>query len=170
VTHLRRAVQAAALSFFFVAAARSADIGKPAPAFKLADLSGKEVSLTSLKGQVVFLNFWASWCAPCKVEFPRLNELSATYEKKGVRVIAINLDHDLANARKFLEKDLKAPVRLTVLLDPKSAVAESYDVEAMPSSFVIDGEGIVRYTHLGYQKGDEAKWSKEIDALLAGKK
>jgi cytochrome c biogenesis protein CcmG, thiol:disulfide interchange protein DsbE len=134
--------------------------------FTLKDLDGKSVKLSSLKGKVVLVDFWASWCVPCKKELPALDAMSAKYakDKKDVVILTINIDKDRKNAEKFLSSaKIKA---LRVLLDPDGAVAEQYDLPTMPTSYVIDKKGIVKHVHEGYDAGDEKTVAGEIDALL----
>ena len=153
--------------FLITPGARAAWIDDPAPAFTLKDLEGKDVSLEDQKGKVVLVNFWASWCPPCKDEFPKLNELAVAYGDKDVAVIAVTLDKALANVHKFLDKYATDPVRLTLVRDPSAEAASRYGARAMPISFVVDRGGVIRYVHMGFQKDDETKWRKEIDVLLA---
>lgn len=145
---------------------RAAFINEAAPAFTLSDLSGQQTSLKDLKGKVVFVNFWASWCPPCKQEFPELNELANEYEGHKVRVLAINLDKKKQRVDDFLAKMKVTPHALTILLDPGAGVVADYVARSMPSSFIIDQKGIIRFVHFGYSEKDPAKWRSEINQLL----
>ncbi len=153
-----------------VAASSRADAkaqkGDRAIDFTLKDLDGKTVKLSGLKGKVVVVDFWASWCVPCKKELPALDAMAAKYskDKKDVVILTINIDKERKNAEKFLSS---AKVKsLRVLLDPDGAVAEQYDLPTMPTSYVVDKKGIVKHVHEGYEAGDEKDLAAEIDALL----
>ena len=142
-------------------------INDKAPDFTLQELNGKQVSLESFKGKVVFINFWANWCPPCKEEFPELNKLTKKYKDSDMLLLAINIDKNRSNVDEFLGK-LQEPLfnKMFVLLDPKSTVVSSYSARAMPTSFIVDKEGTIRYVHLGFGESDPGKWVTEIDTLL----
>ncbi len=148
--------------------AQAASINKPAPAFTLKDINGADVSLADSKGkEIVFVNFWATWCPPCNQEFPQLSDLADEYKAKGVRVLAINIDKKRDVVDKFLAKLKSKPDAMKILLDPGSTVVAAYDIEAMPSSFIIDKKGDIRFSHLGYTEKDPQKWRGEINGLLS---
>lgn len=167
----RRSYVAIALAVGLAVAAMAgvaggAAAGDRAIDFSLKDLKGKTVKLSALKGKVVVIDFWASWCGPCKKELPALDALAKKYAaaKADVVILAINIDSDRKNAEKFL-KSAKVST-LTVLLDPTGATADQYDLPTMPTSYVVDKKGIIRHVHDGYKAGDEKKLAAEIDALL----
>ena len=140
--------------------------GGRAPDFALAGAGGTTVKLSGLRGKVVLVDFWASWCKPCKKELPELDKLAKAYKDAGaeVAIVAINIDTKKENADKFLKS---AGIKhVTVLYDPSSTSAEQYEPETMPTSFVIDKKGIIKSVHVGYNAGDEKKVKAEIDALL----
>lgn len=147
----------------------AADLNAPAPRFTLKDSRQQPVSLADLKGKVVFVNFWAGWCAPCQTELPELNRLAEEFKSQKVKVLAINVDKDRASAQKLLKKLGLASPRFVVLWDSQSKVVEKYDIEGMPSSFILDAKGVVRYSHLGFQSDDPALWRTEIRSLLTKK-
>jgi thiol-disulfide isomerase/thioredoxin len=153
-------------AFLLAGSAHAAKPGERAPDVVLPDLDGKEVKLAALRGSVVVLDFWASWCGPCKKELPALDALARRYagEGKPVVILAVNIDRERRNAEKFLASARVSSLR--VLLDPKGKGAAAYDLPTMPTSYVIDGEGIVRLVHAGYAPGDEKKLKAEIDRLL----
>lgn len=154
------------LSLCLAAAAQAAPkVGDPAPAFKLRTLDGKTVSLADYKGQVVMLNFWASWCGPCRQEMPHLDALQSSLGKAGFAVVGVNVDEDPAAARAFLKK---VPVSFTQVSDADNKVAQSYENAAMPTSFFIDRKGNIAAIHQGYRKGEEATYRTIIKRLLAG--
>jgi len=134
-----------------------------APDFTLKSQSGENVRLSDFRGQVVLLNFWASWCGPCRQEMPILNAINKKYEALGFTVLGINVDLKSEKAVNYL-KD--TPVNFPVLYDPTSKVSELYSVSAMPSTAIIDRDGNVRFIHAGYKSGDEDKYRKKIKALM----
>lgn len=140
-------------------------IGEKAPLFSLKDISGREWSLKDLKGKVVFINFWGSWCHPCKKELPALNELQK--KNKDVVVLAVNIDKSSATVDTFLKKH---PLdQLTILLDSESKVISSFGARAMPTSFILDGYGKVRFVHYGFnEKNDPMLWENELREILNG--
>jgi peroxiredoxin len=134
------------------------------PELGLVDLEGKRIDRAALAGKVVVVDFWATWCAPCKQELPVLQRLYERYAKQGLVVVAVSVDKDATNVRKFAS-ELK--LSFPVLHDAKHDVAGRFDPPRMPSSFIVDRKGIVRHVHAGYRAGDEAKLEAEIKALLA---
>ncbi len=142
--------------------AQAVSVGDKALPFTLTDLAGNEVSLKNFADKIVFLNFWATWCEPCKQELPLLSRFQG--RNKEVIVIAINIDKKRASAKRFLKK---YPLDLLVLSDPDGKVVKSYKPFGMPVSFIIDGRGVVKKIHLGFnKKKDPALWEKEIMELL----
>jgi peroxiredoxin len=137
--------------------------GQRAPGFSLSTLKGAKVSLAGLAGQVVVLDFWAQWCEPCKQELPQLDKLQKEYAAKGVKIITVNIDKQRDNADQLVRT---LGLSLDVLLDPAGAVAATYDLPKMPSSYVVDKKGVVRYVHEGYESGDVARFKHELDELL----
>jgi thiol-disulfide isomerase/thioredoxin len=140
--------------------------GSRAPAIQLKDLSGKDFRWGALSGKVVLVDFWASWCGPCKQELPVLEELYKKYRARGFEVIGINQDEDPANASKFLRR---SPLSFAVLHDRGRSVAAAYAPQKMPSSYLIDRQGLVRYVHAGFKADDVAGLEREINTLLAAK-
>ncbi len=137
--------------------------GKAAPDFTLDSRTGKPVSLAQYKGQVVMLNFWASWCGPCKQEMPLLEDIQKKYGKLGFTLIGVNVEPDSKAANAVLEK---IPVSFPVVYDTESKVSKAYDVSGMPASVFIDRKGQVRLLHRGYKPGDENEYMNQIRALI----
>ena len=159
----------AALAALLLAAAwpAAANAGTvPAPAFSLASRDGKQVSLADLKGQVVMINFWASWCGPCRQELPALDQIYAKYKPMGFTLVAINVESEKADAERFLEK---TPASFPILFDPDNKVSGNYGVSAMPTTVLVDRQGRVRWQHRAYKPGDEAKYIEQIRAALREK-
>ncbi len=160
-----RAALAAVVLVGYGAAAQAVSVGEAAAPFALKDASGRRVALADYKGRTVLLNFWATWCAPCRQELPLLNELQKNNPDK-VAVLAVNIDNRSNNVEKFLRG--RPLPDLTVLYDPEGSVADRYRPRAMPASFLIDAEGVVRFVHYGFNEAkDPARWAQEIE-LLSG--
>jgi peroxiredoxin len=137
--------------------------GQRAPEFSLPSLKGATVALSSLKGKVVLIDFWAQWCEPCKKELPELDRLAKQYAPKGVVIVAVNIDKQRDNAERMVKQ---LGVSLPVLLDPAGSVAGSYDLPKMPTSFVVDKKGIVRYVNEGFDgPRDVDRFKQELDEL-----
>jgi peroxiredoxin len=143
--------------------AESATISGPAPNFTLKSLSGKNIKLSELTGNVVLINFWASWCGPCRQEMPLLNAIHNKYKPLGFTVLGINVEEQVANAKSFISE---RPVDFPILLDSKNRISELYKVIAMPTTVVIDRDGNMRFLHQGYQSGDEAEYRKMVKKLV----
>jgi cytochrome c biogenesis protein CcmG, thiol:disulfide interchange protein DsbE len=143
--------------------AAAIEAGVKQPEIGLVDRAGSRVDLASLKGQVVLVDFWASWCAPCKQELPVLERLYKKYQKQGFVVVAVSVDREEANVRDFLKQ---MPLSFPVVHDKDHAVADRYNPPRMPSSYIVDRKGTVRHVHGGFREGDGAKLEAEIVALL----
>lgn len=134
-----------------------------APDFTLKSASGANLKLSEFRGEVVLVNFWASWCGPCRQEMPLLSELHEQYRDLGFTVLGVNVEEDTRKARKLLED---APVSFPVLFDSDSVVSREYDVVAMPSTVLVDRNGKLRYLHKGYKPGLEAVYQQQVRDLL----
>jgi len=145
------------------AAAAALQTGAPAPAFQLNSNSGKPVALADFRGQIVLLNFWASWCGPCRQEMPILEQLNRQYHGKGVTLLGINVEPDSAAAVNWLKA---TPVTFPILFDTDSKVSNLYEVAGMPNTVIIDRKGQVRYIHRGYAAGAENDYLNQIRALI----
>lgn len=145
----------------------ASEIGQQAPQFTLPALgNGQAVSLQKYNGKVVYLDFWASWCAPCRTSFPLLNGLHKKLKDQGFEVVAINLDEDKAKAEEFLKE---IPVDFTILRDEKGEWSDKFVVESMPTSFIIDKQGVIQNIHKGFTSGDINELERKITELLAKK-
>ena len=145
------------------ALAASVGPGTPAPAFQLPAAAGDAVSLAGLKGQVVLINFWASWCGPCRQEMPVLDQLYRKYKPAGFTLLGVNVEPKSADALGFLKT---TPVSFPILFDTQSKVSNLYEVAGMPSTVIVDRKGNVRYVHQGYKPGDESQYQDQIRSLL----
>ncbi len=141
----------------------AADVGSPAAEFSLASLAGGPVSLSQYKGNVVLINFWATWCGPCQQEMPLLDQMYKKYKPAGFTLLGVNVDKDAPPVKDLLTRK---PVSFPVLLDPANAVSRTYHVADMPSSVIIDRKGTVRYIHRGYHPGDENEYQDRIRQLI----
>ncbi|MEX1033099.1 MAG: TlpA disulfide reductase family protein [Cellvibrionaceae bacterium] len=139
------------------------DVSGKAPDFTLASNQGKNMRLAEQRGDVVMINFWASWCGPCRQEMPILEELYSRYSRAGFTILGVNVEPNPADADKILN-DIK--VSFPVLYDTESKVSKLYNVEAMPSTILIDRDGNMRYLHLGYKPGYEDAYRKQIRELI----
>jgi len=139
-------------------------IGKRAPEFTLKDLNDKTVSLSSLRGKVVLINFWATWCPPCRAEMSSLNNLHKEYKNNGFSVIAVSSDRSISSVRDFLSKK---PVDLPVLMDSDSKVSRQFKVFSLPTSFLLDKNGVIVQKFLGEEEWDSPEMKKKIKEMLA---
>jgi thiol-disulfide isomerase/thioredoxin len=159
---------AAAAVLAFAPPASAVDAGQPAPQFALASLSGEgKVSIGAHRGKVVYVDFWASWCAPCLKAVPALEKLRKDFPENDFQVLAINLDREPEKALKFLEDH---PVGYPSASDPGGKLPEMFGLETMPTSYLIDRKGVVRYVHRGYKAGDDVEIRKRIQELLGPEK
>ncbi len=124
------------------------------------------LDLASLRGRVVYLDFWASWCGPCRLSFPWMETMKSAYEGQGLEIVAVNLDGDRADADKFLKRFHPT---FDVRFDPKGEIAELYKVQGMPSSVLIDRHGVTRFTHVGFRPVDGPIYEAQLRELLAEK-
>lgn len=152
-------------SFFIVLVFSSETMAQKtaAPDFTLKSNDGTNIRLSELRGQVVLLNFWASWCGPCRQEMPVLDAIQSKYEGLGFTVLGVNLDAKSSKAEKYLRD---TEVGFPILFDPKGDVSGLYGVKAMPSTVIIDKDGMVRFLHEGYKDGYEDDYRKQIKSLL----
>ncbi|HYR97126.1 MAG TPA: TlpA disulfide reductase family protein [Candidatus Binatus sp.] len=140
--------------------------GARAPDFTLRDQAGREVALSDLRGKVVCLDFWASWCAPCKAALPGLDAIAARHAREGLEVVAVNIDGRRSDAERFLAEHLPAPA-FRVLYDPGASVLARFAPGGMPALYLIDRTGIVRLAESGYDPGRLEAIEREAAALLA---
>src|SRR5476649_2856562 len=153
----------AAIVVASTAFAAGGDASGPAPAFTLTILGGQPSGLSAYKGQVVMVNFWATWCGPCQQEMPLLDQMYKKYKPAGFTLIGVNVDKDAPPVKLLLERK---PVTFPVLLDPASQVSKAYHVDEMPSTVLIDRKGNVRFLHRGYKPGDENEYQDRIRQLI----
>lgn len=150
-----------------LAPAQALDAGQPAPAFSLPGSDGKPVSLAALRGRYVYVDFWASWCGPCKQSFPWMNQLQGKLGGPRFEIVAINVDEKQADATRFLAS---VPPSFTVAFDPKGLTPGSYGVQGMPTSFLVDPDGKVVLVHQSFKDGERDALEQKIAALVGGAK
>jgi len=138
-------------------------VAEPAPDFTLQSSTGENVRLAEQRGKVVMLNFWASWCGPCRQEMPLLDAMHKRYSSAGLQFYGVNVEEDNSDAKKLI-KDLG--VSFPVLFDPESKASQLYGVDAMPTTVLIDKKGQIRYVNRGYKAGDENKYRDQIRELI----
>ena len=162
----RRATRlACGTAMLFVASAAIPAISPSAaaPDFTLRTMNGPNLRLAEQRGRVVMVNFWATWCGPCRQEMPQLDRLYQKYKSSGFVLLGVNVDDDV---RKAADVAGKLGVSFPVLLDTDKAVSKLYDLSTMPSTVLIDRDGKVRYVHRGYLTGYEDNYDKQIRELL----
>jgi peroxiredoxin len=134
-----------------------------APDFTLKGTDGRNLRLQEQRGQVVLVNFWATWCGPCRQEMPHLNRLYDKYRASGFTLLAVNIDDD---PRTALATATKMGLRFPVLLDTDKTVSKRYDLGSMPATVLIDRDGKVRFLHRGYREGMELSYEQQIRELV----
>lgn len=152
------------LALFANAKSKHVELSEPSKDFILKSNKGKNIRLSDLRGQVVLINFWASWCAPCRQEMPLLDKIYQRYNSAGFELLGVNTDEDQAEADRVLGK---TPVSFPILYDGDNKVSKLYKNDAMPMSVLVDCDGNMTYLHRGYVPGDEKIYKKRIKQLLA---
>jgi cytochrome c biogenesis protein CcmG/thiol:disulfide interchange protein DsbE len=160
--HFLLALVLAAIAF--ATPAQAARPGQAAPPFALPDKTGSEVSFAALRGRVVYVDFWASWCGPCRRSFPWMNAMQARYGNDGLAIVGINVDKRRDDAERFL-RDI--PASFTIAYDPRGSTPAIYDVKGMPTSFLIDRRGVVVEVEEGFRDERSSDVEARIRALLA---
>ena len=164
--HRACALRIAACAVLAVVAGTASSALAPAttaPDFALRAMSGPNLRLKEQRGRVVMVNFWATWCAPCRQEMPHLSRLYDKYRGAGFMLFGVNVDEDKDKAAEVVAK---LGVTFPILLDTEKTVSKLYDVSTMPSTMIIDRDGKVRYVHRGYLAGYENDYEKQIRELL----
>ena len=161
---LKNTIIALVFSVFAASSLASSGMeGQPAPDFALKSSTGENLRLSEYRGDVVMINFWATWCGPCRQEMPLLDALYARYQRVGFNLLGVNIDDDSRRAMQMIEE---LGVSFPVLFDARKEVSELYEVNAMPVTVIVDREGNVRYVHHGYKPGYEDKYLDQVRSLL----
>ncbi len=149
---------------FFLSLSAWAQQPIPAPDFELPTRDGSTVRLSDLRGKVVYLDFWATWCPPCRRSFPWMNTLHDRYHDQGLVIVAVSLDHSHKNMDRFLDQ---TQPRFVIAFDREGRVGDAYHIQAMPTSVLIDRHGNIRDIHQGFRQKDTPKIEAQIETLLA---
>jgi len=160
---LKIAILAATISLS--CSVQALELNSAAPEFSLPKLASTQSgSLSEYRGKVVYLDFWASWCAPCRTSFSLLEKFYQAKKGEGFTIVAINMDEDIEAAQRFLQL---YPASFDILRDADAKWADTYAIETMPTSFIIDKKGVIRHIHNGFAKNDMADIEKIVTDLLA---
>jgi thiol-disulfide isomerase/thioredoxin len=154
-----------ALAAMFASVAFAASSTGPAPGFKLTGRGGQSVDLAQFRGQVVMINFWATWCKPCREEMPLLEDIYKKYKPMGFTMLGVNVQPETGEAEAWLGK-LPKPVTFPIAFDVDSKVSKLYKVSTMPTTVLVDRKGNVRVLHRGYKSGDENTYLTHIRSML----
>ncbi len=142
---------------------QASQVSGKAPNFTLKSRSGKNLKLSEFRGQVVMINFWASWCAPCRQEMPLLEKIYKKYKRLGFTLLGVNVEQDTSAAKNYLKN---VRVSFPILFDNTNKTSKLYKVSAMPTTVIIDRNGNMRFMHKGYKPGYENSYKKQIRKLL----
>ena len=164
--HLRRRLCVLVLGLAFDVPSIAIDKGAPAPLFELAGLDAP-VKLAGYQGKLVYLDFWASWCGPCRLSFPWMNELQTRYGAQGLQIIGVNLDAKKEDAAAFLKA---MPASFVLAFDPAGATPRNYGVKGMPTSFLIGPDGKIMFEHRGFNQADRPELESRIKTALGERK
>jgi peroxiredoxin len=160
---MKQLLVAALLACVLIPMTQAEEIEGTAPDFTLKSRSGENIKLSEYRGDVVMINFWASWCAPCRQEMPLLEEMYKKYSDLGFVLLGVNVEEDSTKASELLRD---VAVTFPVLYDNKNDVSKLYKVVAMPSTVLVDRDGKMRYLHRGYLPGYENEYVKQIKELI----
>jgi len=161
-SHVRK-IKFIALSLALGLSVNAQTQAAPSLEHHVLDQQGTSVSLQEFAGKVVYVDFWASWCGPCRKSFPWMNAMQAKYQQQGLEVVAINLDVDTALAHEFLSK---LPGHFTLRFNPEGDVAQAFELQGMPSSFLFNRKGELVQTHMGFFTENTPAYEHEIQMLL----
>ena len=150
-------------AFLVFAAALLPAFGANAPELIFTTATGEPLSLAALRGKVVYLDYWASWCAPCRQSFPWMEQMQERYGERGFVVLAVNVDRERAEAQRFLAV---SPAKFRIAYDPNGDTARLMNIKGMPSSFLIGRDGAIISSHIGFRDTDRAPREAEIRTLL----
>ncbi len=161
---IRKLLAGLALTVLATSSLAASDLaGQPAPDFALKSSTGENLRLSEYRGDVVMINFWATWCGPCRQEMPLLDQLYSRYQRVGFSLLGVNIDDDSSRAMDMIHE---LGVSFPVLFDARKEVSKLYDVDAMPVTVLVDREGNVRHIHKGYKPGYEEMYLDQIRSLL----
>jgi len=147
----------------FATTAFAVGAGDPAPAFTLTTAAGETIALDKLKGRVVYVDFWASWCGPCRRSFPWMNEMQQKYGPAGFTVVGVNVDKRRPDADRFLQQ---TPATFTIVYDPEGKAPGAYGVKGMPSSYLVDASGKIVAVESGFRDEQKVELEARIRTLV----
>ncbi|MDP1693256.1 MAG: TlpA disulfide reductase family protein [Burkholderiaceae bacterium] len=163
IVSIKRCCLTGLLACVFGSAAAAVQLSSSAPDFTLKSAGGANLRLAEQRGQVVMVNFWATWCGPCRQELPHLSRIYDKYKSSGFTLLGVNIDDDPRAATALAAK---LGLSFPVLLDADKKVSKVYDMSAMPATFLIDRDGRVRHIHRGYRDGVERTYEEQVRSLL----
>lgn len=165
---VRRIAAAALTAALFAVPAQALEVGDAAPVLKLPTATGAApMELAALKGKVVYVDFWASWCGPCKQSFPWMNDMQTKFGARGLEVVAINVDAKMADAQRFLAT---SPARFTVAYDAAGDSPKQFAIKGMPTSYLLDRDGKITLVHSGFRDADRSELEGAIVSALNAEK
>jgi cytochrome c biogenesis protein CcmG, thiol:disulfide interchange protein DsbE len=141
-------------------------VGEQAPPFSLITAKGETIALADLRGRIVYVDFWASWCAPCRRSFPWMNEMQQRYAERGLTIVAVNVDRRRADADQFLQANA---ARFAVVFDDRGATPLAYSVRGMPSSYLVDARGTIVDVEQGFRDDRKGVVEDQIRSLLSSR-
>ena len=162
---LRKAIGVLLVGFAVATNGAAQPLGEPASDFIGRTSTGETLRLSDYAGKVVLLDFWASWCGPCRAEMPFLVTLYDENRDAPFEILAINVDTHSENAQAFLS-DLGLAIPFPLIIDPDGAIPPLYDLEGMPTTVLIDAQGRVRFQHAGFRDADKTRYRNELQTLL----
>lgn len=163
-----RALLVLLMTCLFANGALALEKGDQAPSFSAPSLTGEgNIELGHYRGKVVYLDFWASWCGPCLIAIPEIEKIRSEFPPDHFQIVAVNLDKKKKKAQRFLKKN---PTGYPSASDPKGSLPAQFGVDTMPTSYLIDGDGVIQYVHRGFSRGDGSQLREEIRRLLGEQK
>ncbi len=155
----------AVFALMFMVKANAAQLGDATPdCSPVALADAQPLPLKKFQGDVVYVDFWASWCGPCAKSFPFLNTLHEQYKAQGLKIVGVNMDENTDDALGFLAK---IPAKFVIATDRQAQCAQQFDVKAMPSSYLVDRKGMIRHIHLGFRPDEAGQIKDLVEKLLA---
>ncbi|MEM7292124.1 MAG: TlpA disulfide reductase family protein [Pseudomonadota bacterium] len=151
------------VALLLVSTASAKEISGASPDFTLRSNDGTNLRLGEQRGQVVMINFWASWCGPCRQEMPLLDQMYQQFKPLGFTVLGVNVEENSSAAKNMLKS---TPVSFPILFDDQNVVSQLYKVKAMPTTILVDRDGNMRYLHQGYKPGYEVAYQEQVRKLL----
>lgn len=159
-----RLIAIAATGFLSIVPTMAAPVGSVAPNCEWKLFNGEAVNLRQFHGQIVYVDFWASWCAPCALSFPFMNDLTREFQSRGLKIVGVDMDENIEDANRFLSEH---PAHFTIASGPNQKCAIDLDVHTMPSTLIVGRDGVVRVVQAGFRPSDRSALRASIDKLLS---